>query len=102
MRIISLLPSATEICFALGLGDELVGVTHECDYPSAALVKPKITRSKAKEHLSSADIDSLVRSQLDETGSIYELDLDALEYLKPNLILTQRLCTVCAVTYDYV
>jgi len=102
MRIISLLPSATEICFALGLGDELVGVTHECDYPSAALGKPKITRSKAKEHLSSADIDSLVRSQLDETGSIYELDLGALEYLKPDLILTQRLCTVCAVTYDYV
>jgi iron complex transport system substrate-binding protein len=102
MRIISLLPSATEICFALGLDDELVGVTHECDHPPAALAKPKITRSKATKHLSSAEIDVLVRSQLHETGSIYELDLDALEYLKPDLILTQRLCTVCAVTYDYV
>jgi len=102
MRIISLLPSATEICFALGLDNELVGVTHECDFPPAALTKSKITRSKASEHLSSAEIDALVRSQLDETGSIYELDLEALEYLKPDLILTQRLCTVCAVTFDYV
>lgn len=102
MRIISLLPSATEICFALGLDDELVGVTHECDYPAAAHTKPKITRSKANEHLSSSEIDTLVRSQLDETGSIYELDLSAVEALKPDIILTQRLCTVCAVSFDYV
>ena len=102
MRIISLLPSATEICFALGLDNELVGVTHECDYPPAALIKPKITRSKASEHLSSSEIDTLIRSQLNETGSIYELDLKALESLKPDLILTQLLCTVCAVTFDYV
>jgi iron complex transport system substrate-binding protein len=102
MRIVSLLPSATEICFALGLDRELVGVTHECDYPPEALEKPKITRSKASEHLTSAEIDTLVRSQLDETGSIYELDLDALELLKPDLILTQRLCTVCAVSFDFV
>jgi iron complex transport system substrate-binding protein len=102
MRIVSLLPSATEICFALGLDKELVGVTHECDYPAAAFAKPKITRSKANEHLSSAEIDALVRTQLDETGSIYELDLQALEDLKPDVILTQRLCTVCAVSFDYV
>lgn len=102
MRIVSLLPSATEICFAIGLDEELVGVTHECDYPQAALSKPKITRSKANEHLSSKEIDALVKSQLDETGSIYELDLDALEALKPDIILTQRLCTVCAVSFDYV
>lgn len=102
MRIVSLLPSATEICFALGLDEEIVGVTHECDFPPAALAKPKITRSKASEHLSSSEIDSLVRSQLDETGSIYELDLDALESLKPDVILTQRLCTVCAVSFDYI
>ena len=102
MRIVSLLPSATEICFSLGLDDELVGVTHECDFPAAALSKPKITRSKANEHLTSSEIDSLVRSQLDETGSIYELDLRAVESLKPDVILTQRLCTVCAVSYDYV
>jgi iron complex transport system substrate-binding protein len=102
MRIVSLLPSATEICFALGLDAELVGVTHECDYPGAAFTKPKITRSKASESLSSAEIDTIVRSQLDETGSIYKLDLDALENLKPDIILTQRLCTVCAVSFDYV
>jgi iron complex transport system substrate-binding protein len=102
MRIVSLLPSATEICFALGLDKELVGVTHECDYPQDAFAKPKITRSKANEHLSSAEIDILVRTQLDETGSIYELDLLALEDLKPDIILTQRLCTVCAVSFDYV
>jgi iron complex transport system substrate-binding protein len=102
MRIVSLLPSATEICFALGLDNELVGVTHECDYPPAAFTKPKITRSKANEHLSSSEIDSIVKTQLDETGSIYELDLEALERLKPDVILTQRLCTVCAVSFDYV
>ncbi|HYM19683.1 MAG TPA: cobalamin-binding protein [Candidatus Kapabacteria bacterium] len=102
MRIVSLLPSATEICFALGLDGEIVGVTHECDFPSAALDKPKITRSKTSEHLSSSEIDTLVRSQLDETGSIYELDLNALESLKPDIILTQQLCTVCAVSFDYV
>ncbi|MDP4221387.1 MAG: cobalamin-binding protein [Bacteroidota bacterium] len=102
MRIVSLLPSATEICFALGLENELVGVTHECDYPAAASLKPKITRSKASEDLSSSEIDLLVRSQLDETGSIYALDLEALANLKPDLILTQRLCTVCAVSFDYV
>jgi iron complex transport system substrate-binding protein len=102
MRIVSLLPSATEICYGLGLDEELVGVTHECDFPVAAQSKPKITRSKANEHLTSQEIDSLVRSQLDETGSIYELDLVAIENLKPDIILTQRLCTVCAVSYDYV
>ncbi|HET9137618.1 MAG TPA: cobalamin-binding protein [Candidatus Kapabacteria bacterium] len=102
MRIVSLLPSATEICFGLGLDEELVGVTHECDFPAAANTKPKITRSKANEHLTSKEIDTLVRSQLEETGSIYELDLKALEDLKPDIILTQRLCTVCAVSFDYV
>jgi iron complex transport system substrate-binding protein len=102
MRIVSLLPSATEICFALGLDDQIVGVTHECDYPVAAHNKPKITRSKANEQLSSSEIDTLVRSELDETGSIYELDLAALENLHPDVILTQRLCTVCAVSFDYV
>ena len=102
MRIVSLLPSATEICFALGLGDELVGVTHECDFPPAALTKPQITSSRTHEGLSSKEIDTLVRSQLDSTGSIYELDFDKLELLHPDVILTQRLCTVCAVSIDQV
>jgi len=102
MRIVSLLPSATEICFALGLGDELVGVTHECDYPAAALAKPKVTASSANNGLSSREIDELVRSQLDNSCSIYTLDEAKLEELKPDLILTQRLCTVCAVSIDTV
>jgi len=101
-RIVSLLPSATEILFALGLDEQIAGVTHECDYPEAALRKPKITRSKANESLSSREIDELVRLQLDTTGSIYELDLKKLDELAPDLILTQQLCTVCAVSYDYV
>lgn len=102
MRIVSLLPSATEICYALGLEDQLVGVTHECDYPPQAQTKASITKSKTNDGLSSREIDELVRSQLDHTGSIYELDLVKLQELKPDLILTQRLCTVCAVSFDFV
>lgn len=102
MRIVSLLPSATEICFALGLGDMVVGVTHECDYPAEALTRPKVTSSPTHEGLSSREIDTLVRSQLDSSGSIYGLDIEKLEELKPDLILTQRLCTVCAVSIEQV
>jgi len=102
MRIVSLLPSATEICFALGLGDELVGVTHECDYPAEALTKPRVTSSMTHEGLTSREIDSLVRSQLQNDGSIYSLDAEKLEELKPDLILTQQLCTVCAVSVNTV
>jgi iron complex transport system substrate-binding protein len=102
MRIVSLLPSATEICFALGLGDNLVGVTHECDYPAEALTKTKVTSSATHEGLSSREIDTLVRSQLDSSGSIYGLDVEKLEELKPDIILTQRLCTVCAVSIEQV
>ena len=102
MRIVSLLPSATEICFALGLGDMVVGVTHECDYPPEALTKPIVTSSPTHEGLTSREIDSLVRSQLDASGSIYGLDVEKLEELKPDLILTQRLCTVCAVSIEQV
>ncbi len=102
MKICSLLPSATEILYALGLADEVVAVTHECDYPAGAKVKPRITRSAINQGESSATIDRLVGQQLDNTGSLYELDLEALDRLKPDLILTQRLCSVCAVSYDYV
>jgi iron complex transport system substrate-binding protein len=102
MRIVSLLPSATEICFALGLGDMVVGVTHECDYPAEALTKPKVTSSPTHEGLSSREIDIIVRSQLDSSGSIYGLDVEKLEELKPDIILTQRLCTVCAVSIEQV
>ncbi len=102
MRIVSLLPSATEICFALGLGDQVVGVTHECDYPPEALTKPVVTAAPMREGLSSRQIDEMVRGEIEEIGSIYSLDAQKLEELKPDLILTQRLCTVCAVSIDQV
>src|ERR1051325_3441658 len=106
MRIVSLLPSATEICYALGLEDQVVGVTHECDYPPEVSKKPRVTKSRPMEGLSSSEIDQLVRSQLDMTaggsGSLYSLSFDMLNALEPDLILTQRLCTVCAVSIDTV
>jgi iron complex transport system substrate-binding protein len=100
MRICSLLPSATEIVFALGSGQSLIGVTHECDYPDQATQIRKITRSKILAASSSVAIDSAVSSTLDAVGSIYDLDLDLLETLQPDLVLTQRLCNVCAVSFD--
>jgi iron complex transport system substrate-binding protein len=102
VRIVSLLPSATEIVFALGAGSSLVGVTHECDYPPATSHIPKVTRSNIPSQMSSREIDSAVGSALDATGTLYELDLPLLEELRPDLILTQRLCDVCAVSYDRV
>jgi iron complex transport system substrate-binding protein len=84
------------------MGDMVVGVTHECDYPAEALTRPKVTSSPTHEGLSSREIDTFVRSQLDNTGSIYGLDVQKLEELKPDLILTQRLCTVCAVSIEQV
>lgn len=102
MRICSLLPSATEIVFALGQGDSLVGVTHECDYPTAAMQIPKVTRSNIPGGIPSAEIDAAVSKALIESGTLYELDLPLLARLQPDLVLTQRLCDVCAVSYDRV
>src|SRR5215813_10814858 len=103
MRIVSLLPSTTEIVCALGLEDELVGITHECDYPASITGKPRLTASGiSHESMSSAEIDHAVRSQLDGHGSIYDLDENKLRKLKPDLILTQELCEVCAVSYKTV
>jgi iron complex transport system substrate-binding protein len=102
MRICSLLPSATEIVFALGEGNSLVGVTHECDYPREAAQIPKVTRSNIPGGLSSQQIDSAVSHTLEAAGTLYELNLPLLEELRPDLILTQRLCDVCAVSYDRV
>lgn len=102
VRICSLLPSATEIVCALGAQDQLVAVTHECDFPFSVASIPKVTRSNIPSHFTSAEIDSAVRANLDSSGSLYELDLRALEELQPDLIITQRLCDVCAVAYDQV
>ena len=102
MRICSLLPSATEIVFTLGLGESLVGITHECDYPPEAARIPRVTSSNIPEGLPSSQIDRMVSSNLLTQGTLYELNRDLLEELAPELILTQRLCDVCAVAYDKV
>ncbi len=99
MKIVSLLPSATEIVCALGLEDSLVAVTHECDYPPSVKNKPVITRSILPEGLTSAEIDAAVREQLSEAHSLYTIDQTLLVELAPDLILTQQLCDVCAVSY---
>ncbi|HEX8495186.1 MAG TPA: cobalamin-binding protein [Pyrinomonadaceae bacterium] len=102
-RIVSLLPSATEIVCALKLTENLVGITHECDYPPEVVGKPVLTASRiSHETMSSAEIDHAVRSQLDGHGSIYDLDEQRMHALKPDLILTQELCDVCAVSYKTV
>ena len=100
MRIVSLVPSATETLFALGLGDEVIAVTHECDWPPEVLDRPKITRDLIEPGLSAREIDAAVRERTDRGESIYELDADRLADLQPDLIVTQALCAVCAVSYD--
>jgi iron complex transport system substrate-binding protein len=100
MRIVSLVPSATEMLFALGLGEDIVGVTHECDYPPGALSLPKVTRDVLPTGLSAAEIDAAVKERTLAGESIYQLDADALHELEPDLIVTQALCSVCAVSYD--
>jgi iron complex transport system substrate-binding protein len=103
LKIVSLLPSATEIVCALGLEANLIGITHECDYPSSIANKPALTASRiSHETMSSAEIDHAVRSNLDGHGSIYDLNEKLLTDLKPDLIITQELCEVCAVSYKTV
>jgi iron complex transport system substrate-binding protein len=99
MKIASLLPSATEIVFALGLGDDLIGVTDECDYPPAAVTKPVISRSALGQGRlqTPREIDDAVREKSGAGESVYQLDTDLLRREQPDLILTQDLCRVCAV-----
>jgi iron complex transport system substrate-binding protein len=100
MRIASLVPSATEMLFALGLGDQVVAVTHECDWPPAAGSKPKLTSSVIPAGLAAGEIDRLVRETVGRGAPLYELDHEALVELDPELIVTQAVCEVCAVAYD--
>jgi iron complex transport system substrate-binding protein len=99
MKIVSLLPSATEIVYALGLGDALVGVTDECDYPPDAVTKPVVSRSALPQGrpLTSREIDAAVRGRLDEREPLYILDRELIRREQPDVILTQDLCRVCAV-----
>jgi iron complex transport system substrate-binding protein len=100
MRICSLLPSATEIAFALGLGDDIVGVTHECDYPPEARKRRVVVRSAVEpDKNTSREIDDLVRERLGAKKGIYTIDLASFREARPDFILTQELCEVCALDY---
>jgi iron complex transport system substrate-binding protein len=99
MRIISLVPHATELLFALGAGEELIGVTHECDHPPEALAIRRLTRDALPAGLGGAEIDAAVRERTLAGESIYQLDEETLSTLEPDLIVTQALCPVCAVSY---
>src|SRR5215213_921751 len=100
VRIASLVPSATEMLFALGLGDRVAAVTHECDYPPGAEQLPHLTRSVIPDGLEAAQIDAAVRDRTGRGESLYELDEDTLEELGVDLIVTQAVCEVCAVSFD--
>jgi iron complex transport system substrate-binding protein len=100
MRIASLVPSATEALFALGLGDRVVAVTHECDHPPAAARLPRLTTSVIPPGLDPAEIDRRVREVTGRGEALYGLDEERLASLEPDLIVTQALCPVCAVSYD--
>ena len=100
MRIVSLLPSATEILFALGLEHEIVGVSHECDFPPQAKTKPVVIHSRMPHDASPAEIDRLVSEYVHRGESLYAVDAEVLEKLAPDLIVTQDLCHVCAASPD--
>jgi iron complex transport system substrate-binding protein len=100
VRIASLVPSATELLCALGLRDSLVAVTHECDYPEGIELLPHLTRSVIPSYLTPAEIDAAVRERTEKGEAIYELDAELLHELEPDLIVTQALCEVCAVSVD--
>ena len=100
MRIASLVPSSTELLFALGLGDSVVAVTHECDHPPEAAQRPHLTRSVIPAGLAAAEIDRAVRERTEAGLALYELDEPLLAELAPDLIVTQAVCEVCAVSFD--
>jgi iron complex transport system substrate-binding protein len=101
-RIVSLLPSSTEICFALGLGDLVVGVSHECDFPLEVRGRPILTAPKIDPSVSSAEIDRQVRALVADGLSVYRIDEQRLQDLRPELVVTQDACEVCAVSFEEV
>ncbi len=102
-RIVSLLPAATEIAAALGLMDQVVGVSHECDFPKQANERPPVTHCPVHNaNMASREVDEWVRRALNDNGTIYTIDEPLLRKLKPDVIMTQRLCDVCAVGYGTV
>jgi iron complex transport system substrate-binding protein len=102
VRIASLVPSATEMLFALGLGESVVAVTHECDYPPAVGNLPDLTASVLSDRLEPEEVDAAVKAVLDQGRPLYRLDEELLAELRPDLIVTQALCPVCAVSYEEV
>jgi len=100
MRIASLVPSATEMLFSLGLGDRVVAVTHECEHPAEATALPHLTRTVLPPGLAAEEIDRVVKARVAEGQALYELDEELLAKLEPDLIVTQALCAVCAVSYE--
>lgn len=102
MRVVSLLPSATEMLHAVGAGDALVGVTHECDHPPGVEKLPKLTSTALAQGLTSAEVDAAITGLVTDGGSIYALDAGLLAELRPGLIVTQGLCDVCAVSLPLV
>ena len=102
MKVVSLLPSATEIISRLGLEKHLVGVSHECDFPASVVSLPKLTSSSINTELSSSNIHKSVMEVMKNAVSVYDLDLELLTSLKPDFIITQDLCDVCAVSFEQV
>ncbi len=100
MRVVSFLPCATEIACVAGLEETLVGISHECDYPTSIRMLPRVTRSKVAKVESSQAVDAQVRDLMASGESLYAIDREALKQLKPDLVLTQGLCDVCAVSAD--
>jgi iron complex transport system substrate-binding protein len=100
VRIVSLLPSATEICFALGGGDDVVGVTFECDYPAAARARRIVSTTALPAGLTPGEIDAVVRRKVAAGEDLYHLDAGALRELEPDVVITQDLCAVCAIDVD--
>lgn len=102
MRIVSLVPNGTEILFAVGAGDLVVGVSHECDFPAEARTRPILTGSALRPGMTAAEVDQAVSAQVGSGESLYTLDEDRIAELAPDLIVTQQLCPVCAVSTEQV